>query len=114
MALSTYTCNCTDALSAGSCFDAVGKAHAGVLRSLVRLHQAGSLPQPEAAPAAASLQARADSLGVAHSHPTWLVERWLQRWGDAETIALMAANNRRAHQHVPCRLASLAGGSCAA
>ena len=101
-ALHTYTCNCTNARFAASHFDAVRKARAGVLRSLVRLHQAGNLPQPEAAPAAASLQARADSLGVAHSHPTWLVERWLQRWGDAETIALMAANNRREHQQMPC------------
>lgn len=102
MALRTYTCRYTSARSASSRSDAVRRVAAGVLRSLVRLHQAGNLPQPDAAPAAASLQARADSLGVAHSHPTWLVERWLQRWGDAETIALMAANNRRAHQHVPC------------
>jgi 16S rRNA (cytosine967-C5)-methyltransferase len=36
----------------------------------------------------------AERLGILHSHPTWLVERWLARFGDAQTIALMEANNR--------------------
>jgi len=29
------------------------------------------------------------------SHPEWLVERWLERWGPADTAALVAANNTR-------------------
>jgi 16S rRNA (cytosine967-C5)-methyltransferase len=37
---------------------------------------------------------RAERLGILHSHPTWLVERWLARFGEAQTIALMDANNR--------------------
>jgi 16S rRNA (cytosine967-C5)-methyltransferase len=36
----------------------------------------------------------AERLGILHSHPTWLVERWLARFGEARTIALMEANNR--------------------
>ncbi|HVB36871.1 MAG TPA: 16S rRNA (cytosine(967)-C(5))-methyltransferase RsmB [Candidatus Acidoferrales bacterium] len=35
----------------------------------------------------------ADALGLLHSHPTWLVERWLARFGRAETITLLATNN---------------------
>ena len=33
-------------------------------------------------------------LALAHSHPRWLVERWLQRWGEVRTEALLEANNR--------------------
>ena len=36
----------------------------------------------------------ADRLGISHSHPTWLVERWLPAFGEARTAALLAANNR--------------------
>jgi 16S rRNA (cytosine967-C5)-methyltransferase len=36
----------------------------------------------------------AERLGILHSHPTWLVERWLRNLGEANTLALLAANNR--------------------
>jgi 16S rRNA (cytosine967-C5)-methyltransferase len=36
----------------------------------------------------------ADRLGILHSHPTWMVERWLARFGEERTIALLEANNR--------------------
>jgi 16S rRNA (cytosine967-C5)-methyltransferase len=36
----------------------------------------------------------ADRLGILHSHPTWLVERWLRNFGEANTVALLEANNR--------------------
>jgi 16S rRNA (cytosine967-C5)-methyltransferase len=36
----------------------------------------------------------AERLGILHSHPTWMVERWLVRSGEARTIALLEANNR--------------------
>jgi 16S rRNA (cytosine967-C5)-methyltransferase len=32
-------------------------------------------------------------LSVTHSHPEWLVRRWLARFGPAETEALLSANN---------------------
>ncbi|MCC6350113.1 MAG: 16S rRNA (cytosine(967)-C(5))-methyltransferase RsmB [Candidatus Eisenbacteria bacterium] len=36
----------------------------------------------------------AESLAVFGSHPLWMVERWLARFGAAETRALLLANNR--------------------
>jgi len=36
----------------------------------------------------------AERMALAHSHPTWLVERWLARFGEVETRALLEANNR--------------------
>jgi 16S rRNA (cytosine967-C5)-methyltransferase len=38
--------------------------------------------------------ALADRIGILHSHPTWMVERWLARFGEARTITLLEANNR--------------------
>jgi len=35
-----------------------------------------------------------ERLGILHSRPTWMVERWLARWGQARTIGLLEANNR--------------------
>ncbi len=35
-----------------------------------------------------------ERLGILHSHPTWMVERWLERLGEQQTIALLEANNR--------------------
>ena len=37
--------------------------------------------------------ASADALGLLHSHPTWLVEHWLERFGRERTVALLEANN---------------------
>jgi 16S rRNA (cytosine967-C5)-methyltransferase len=36
----------------------------------------------------------AERLGILHSHPTWMVERWLKRLGEEQTLALLEANNR--------------------
>jgi 16S rRNA (cytosine967-C5)-methyltransferase len=36
---------------------------------------------------------RAEQLGIIYSHPAWLVERWLARWGEPQTIALLKADN---------------------
>ncbi len=36
----------------------------------------------------------ADRLGILHSHPTWLVERWLKNFGAPSTTVLLEANNR--------------------
>ena len=35
----------------------------------------------------------AERLGILHSHPTWMVDRWLKRLGEAQTVALLEANN---------------------
>ena len=37
--------------------------------------------------------ASADALALLHSHPTWLVECWLERFGREQTVALLEANN---------------------
>jgi 16S rRNA (cytosine967-C5)-methyltransferase len=34
-----------------------------------------------------------EALALEHSHPTWLVARWLARWGHHETQRLLVANN---------------------
>jgi 16S rRNA (cytosine967-C5)-methyltransferase len=34
-----------------------------------------------------------DALALEHSHPRWLVARWVARWGAEETARLLAANN---------------------
>jgi 16S rRNA (cytosine967-C5)-methyltransferase len=36
----------------------------------------------------------AERLAILHSHPRWMVERWLARFGQARTTALLEANNR--------------------
>jgi 16S rRNA (cytosine967-C5)-methyltransferase len=34
-----------------------------------------------------------DALAAEYSHPRWLVARWLERWGPADTRRLLASNN---------------------
>lgn len=36
----------------------------------------------------------AEALGIIHSHPPWLVERWLRKFGEQRTIALLEHNNQ--------------------
>jgi 16S rRNA (cytosine967-C5)-methyltransferase len=36
----------------------------------------------------------AGRLAIVHSHPEWLVERWLARLGERQTVSLLNANNR--------------------
>lgn len=57
---------------------------------LRRLAAEGPVPPPEAG---------SDPIGhlsVVHSHPRWLVTRWVARWGMEEAQALLAANARPA------------------
>ncbi len=37
-----------------------------------------------------------EALAITHSHPRWLVARWVARWGAEETRALLEANNQEA------------------
>ena len=39
---------------------------------------------------------RADALALEHSHPRWLVARWLARWDEADVRRLLVANNGEA------------------
>ena len=58
----------------------------GVLRAVLRAKD--RLPQPSDADPA-------ESLAIRYSHPSWLVQRWIQRFGPAETEALLQWNNER-------------------
>jgi 16S rRNA (cytosine967-C5)-methyltransferase len=55
----------------------------GVLRALVRAMP--GLPEPGGDPA--------EALAVRHSHPTWMVRRWLDRLGVDATVAFLRGNN---------------------
>jgi len=64
-------------------------AYGGFINAVLRRLAAGdwmAWPDREADPVAA--------LSLAHSHPPWLVRRWLERWGLEQTEAVLAANNR--------------------
>ena len=39
-------------------------------------------------------QTSAERLSILHSHPAWMVGRWISRHGEARTTALLEANNR--------------------
>jgi 16S rRNA (cytosine967-C5)-methyltransferase len=39
---------------------------------------------------------RIEALSLEHSHPAWLVMRWVERWGAEEAADLLSANNREA------------------
>ena len=67
-----------------------------VLRSLARAIDAGTIDS--AFPAAE--QDPVGWLTSAGSHPRWLVERWLARWGFEETRALVAANDARPELYI--------------
>jgi 16S rRNA (cytosine967-C5)-methyltransferase len=58
-----------------------------VLRRLDRERDTMALPSP-ADPL--------DALAQEYSHPRWMVQRWAERWGLADTRALLAANNEPA------------------
>ena len=58
----------------------------GVLRALARAHGAGALPEPDTGDPSSDLAVR-------HSYPTWMVRRWLERWGPEATARFLAAGN---------------------
>src|SRR5690606_3495449 len=59
----------------------------GVLQAVRRQDGRVRFPDPAEDPAG--------HLASWGSHPRWLVERWLDRWGAADAAALVEANNRR-------------------
>jgi 16S rRNA (cytosine967-C5)-methyltransferase len=68
-----------------------GPRAGGFVNAVLRRLGPHSEPAPETAgPDAAALAAR-------HSHPPWLVERWLERFGPDETRRLLEWNDRRPH-----------------
>ncbi len=65
------------------------KSHVGFINAVLRRLAAGELPRWPALEQDPVL-----ALSVEHSHPGWLVQRWLARYGLEETQARLAANNR--------------------
>jgi len=68
----------------------IGGAGAGrlvnaLLRNVLRNTSALPLPDPIREPIR--------HIAIAHSHPEWLVARWMRRWGTEKTIALCQHNN---------------------
>lgn len=72
-----------------------------MLRNAIRRRDSGDMPAPPAPPPGAPPGERAEALAIATSHPTWMVARWLGRYGEAGALALLAANNRRAPGVLP-------------
>jgi 16S rRNA (cytosine967-C5)-methyltransferase len=66
-----------------------------VLRSIASRPEARALP-PRPAPPEATLEAQLEYLTVTLSHPRWLAERWLKRYGFEATAAWMAFDNEAA------------------
>jgi len=58
----------------------------GVLRTIDRDRE--HIPTPDTGDTA-------EDLAIRYSHPTWMVRRWLDRFGIDETTELLRANNRR-------------------
>jgi len=81
----------------------------GVLRSILREGLEVEYPDREHSPEA--------FLAAFYSHPRWLVRKWLDRFGPAETEELLEANNRRPPlmarvnllRTTPSRLVEMAG-----
>jgi len=68
---------------------------ATLVNAVLRRSADEAIIPPETLLAAAAREAtRATWLAVLHSHPTWLVERWLAQHGEGKTIAILEANNR--------------------
>ncbi len=61
----------------------------GVLRSVIRKMDSITYPELNGDPAR--------YLSIMFSHPLWMARRWVERYGVAETEALMRANNARPH-----------------
>ena len=61
---------------------------AGLVNAVLRRLADGArapLPAPEEDPVG--------RLAIMHSHPRWIVERWVKRWGEAEAARLLEADN---------------------
>lgn len=65
-----------------------GERGAGLVNAVLRRLARERGPGPSGGPAESDVARR-------HSHPDWLVHRWLARFGPERTAALLAHNNRR-------------------
>lgn len=66
----------------------------GVLRNVARNREEITYPDPE--------QDLAGYISIRYSHPRWLVERWLKRFGREETVSLCRVNNQPPWVNLRC------------
>jgi 16S rRNA (cytosine967-C5)-methyltransferase len=81
------------------------KSSAATLVNAVLRKTAGEARTPAAEFLPAKISG-AERLGILHSHPTWMVERWAARFGEARAVGLLAGNNRA--PRLSCALHDLA------
>ncbi|XP_020588732.1 LOW QUALITY PROTEIN: uncharacterized protein LOC110030362 [Phalaenopsis equestris] len=62
----------------------------GIMRKLVRLKERKFLPLPKVE---GDERAQARALATIHSHPVWMVRRWMKSLGQEEAVKLMNWNN---------------------
>ncbi|KAJ0561373.1 putative 16S rRNA (cytosine(967)-C(5))-methyltransferase [Helianthus annuus] len=62
----------------------------GILRNLILLKETNSLPSPRVE---GDDRAQARALAILHSHPVWMVRRWIKYLGHEKAIQLMMWNN---------------------
>ncbi|MCL2689174.1 MAG: 16S rRNA (cytosine(967)-C(5))-methyltransferase RsmB [Chitinispirillia bacterium] len=74
-----------DRASAGAC----GLVNA-VLRNIIKNKQSATLPDPQK-----DIKDLGERLSVEYSHPKWMVERWLSRYGLSNTKKILTFNNER-------------------
>ncbi len=57
----------------------------GLLRNILRSKD--SLPEPSGTPLR--------KIAIRHSHPDWMVRRWIQQWGEDDAVRFLEHNNQR-------------------
>jgi len=62
-----------------------------ILRKIQR--EVNELPKP-------SSQRRSELVAITFSHPEWMADRWIKRYGERDAFQLMQANNRRPEYYV--------------
>jgi 16S rRNA (cytosine967-C5)-methyltransferase len=74
-----------------------GRSMAGLTNAVLRrtAHDKDEIKFPE--PGEDKDMDPAEAIAIKHSHPRWMVERWVERFGAEEAAALCAANNDVAH-----------------
>ena len=75
------------------------KSSAAALVNAVLRRAGAEIDKPLAEFLAADLNP-ADRLAIEHSHPAWLVERWLRKFGEEKTVSLLEWNNRAPSQAI--------------
>jgi len=95
LGLAPYAVNEYVNLAKSVMHEGCGKVANGVLRTLLRCVDDGRLPRPPPPAPDCSVGVLADAMGIATSHPTWLVKKWLTEFGKKNTMALLQHDNKR-------------------